>query len=160
MLQHEIITGYLILSLNWEGSWKIPVRTHGEFPFSQARLSKSLFSREVKTHESRGSFLFFPFSLFSQLEFQVFQGYRHFQDMPIKLLIDRINNSFWEVISQGNNHSLSPFILRDEESVKAVPFYCQQHHSLDWEGGAWRQPKFPTKGNQLSKLMAPSNILK
>ena len=61
ILWHEIIIGYLILSLNWEGSWKIPAWTHGEFSFNQAKLNKSVFSREVKTHKSRGSFLFIFF---------------------------------------------------------------------------------------------------
>lgn len=60
LLWHEIITGYLIPSLNWEGCWKIPEKTQGEFPLSPAKLNKSVASRgEVKMNKSRGSFFFF-----------------------------------------------------------------------------------------------------
>lgn len=47
----DIITGYLILSLNWEGSWKVPVGTQGECPLNQGKLNNSVVSAgEVQMH--------------------------------------------------------------------------------------------------------------
>ena len=56
----DTVTGYLILSLNWEGSWKAPVGTQGEFPRNQSKLNNSMVSRgEVQTHKRK---LFFSSS--------------------------------------------------------------------------------------------------
>lgn len=66
--------------------------------------------------------------------------------MPVELLTDRINNFIWEVISQGNNDSLSPFLFRDGKVLKQFLFTINNIIVQIGREELGNNPNFPQKG--------------